>query len=104
MWRTEIQEVKEEFQLIQFRLLYSNAGDFAETPVSTHGFIKQENFAIVRLFAYDIIFSVSCFFRSATKHTNSRYKTFEDSLKVTTCSFSFPDCLKLKYFVCKQPS
>jgi len=32
MWRTELQEVKEEFQLVQFRLLYSNAGDFAETP------------------------------------------------------------------------
>lgn len=34
MWRTELQEVKEEFQLVQFRLLYPNAGDFAETPVS----------------------------------------------------------------------
>ena len=34
MWRTELQEVKEEFHLIQFRLLYSNSGDFAESPVS----------------------------------------------------------------------
>lgn len=34
MWRTELQDVKEEFQLIQFRLLYSNSGDFAESPVS----------------------------------------------------------------------
>lgn len=45
MWRTELQEVKEEFQLVQFRLLYSNAGDFAETPVSV-----AHEFAI--LFAY----------------------------------------------------
>lgn len=37
MWRTELQEVKEEFHLIQFRLLYSNSGDFAESPVSECG-------------------------------------------------------------------
>lgn len=34
MWRIELQEVKEEFHLIQFRLMYSNSGDFAESPVS----------------------------------------------------------------------
>ncbi|KAL9959912.1 hypothetical protein ACROYT_G033288 [Oculina patagonica] len=32
MWKTELQDVKEEFRLIQFRLLYSNSGDFAESP------------------------------------------------------------------------
>ena len=29
-----MQELREEFRLIQFRLMHSNAGDFAETPVS----------------------------------------------------------------------
>lgn len=32
MWRAELQELREEFRLIQFRLMHSNAGDFAETP------------------------------------------------------------------------
>ena len=41
MLRTELQDVKEEFQLVQFRLLYSNSGDFAESPVRVVSLISS---------------------------------------------------------------
>lgn len=59
MWRTELQELQEEFRLIQFRLLYSNAGDFSETPVSGDSARVTVNFAIISLFAFEHSFCFS---------------------------------------------
>lgn len=50
MWRTELQDFKEEFQLIQFRLIYSNSGDFAESPW----------FNVSVIFTYRLIVAVYC--------------------------------------------